>query len=373
MRIAILSCLDFIVPGGAERFFIDMATALDATIVCLSYDPRLCESYERAADVKFHPLHVTLPPEPWRQVAGMRLFRSLKLDYDFYIVTDDMALRFLVQDVPHCYFMLTPRRAFYDMYYQTLAALPLMQRLAFMGILGIFRHLDRRFVRTRVSHIAAISHNVRNRIWKIYGRKATVLYPPIHCDQYENLGDDNFWLSVSRVDKWKRIDLQVEAFRKMPERRLKIAGKIYPAYKNLVEDAPPNVEFIGVVGDAELSKLYGSCRGFVTTAIDEDYGLTPLEAMACGKPVVAVKEGGYLETVVDGHTGILISPDPDAICAGIEMIEQDPSQYAQACLTQARAFDYKLFKQQLSMYVHTLTGAYDRNSLLNVVSGDRSN
>ena len=357
MRIAILSCLDFRVPGGAERFFIDMATALDATIVCLSYDPSLSIQYPLARSVRFHPLEKRLPSEPFRQLAGMQLFRSLNLDYDFFIATDDMALRYLVHDVPHCYFMLTPRRALYDMYYHTLSELPLPGRVVYTGILTLFRYLDRRFVRRHVREVAAISHNVRNRIWKNYQRHAVVLYPPIHADHYSNLGYGGFWLSVSRVDKWKRIELQVEAFRLMPGKNLRIAGKIYPGYEDLVRTAPPNVEFLGTVGDRELEDLYGSCRGFITTAIDEDYGLTPLEAMACGKPVVATCEGGYLETVVNGATGILVSPDPRAIRDAISRIDPDPGAYEDAARRQAERFDYKLFKEQIATYVHTLTGA----------------
>jgi glycosyltransferase involved in cell wall biosynthesis len=355
MRIAILSCLDFIVPGGAERFFIDMAHALDATIVCLSYDQGLSEMYPLAKTIRFHPLNQTLPPEPFRQLAGMYLFRSLHLDYDFFIVTDDMALRYLIHDVPHCYFLLTPRRALYDMYYQTLADLPLPNRIVFGAILSVFRHLDRRFVRNHIRNLAAISHNVRSRIWRTYQMPATVLYPPIHIDAYQNLGYDDFWLSVSRVDKWKRIELQIEAFRCMPEKRLLVAGRIYPGYEYLRDTAPSNVEFLGAVEDAVLARLYGMCRGFITTAIDEDYGLTPLEAMASGKPVVATKEGGYLETIADGYTGILVAPDYQAICDAIMKIDEDPTRYADASRRQAEMFDYKLFKEQLSTYVHTLT------------------
>ncbi len=357
MRIAILSCLDFTIPGGAERFFIDMAMALDATIVCLSYAPSLGDCYPLAQHVKFHPLNISLPDEPLKQISGMRLFRSLTLDYDFFIVTDDMAVRFLTRDVPHCYVMLTPRRALYDMYYQTIADLPMIRRLIYVPILTLFRFLDRRFVRKHVTHIAAISHNVRNRIRKTYQKEAYVLYPPIHLENYQNMGYGDYWLSVSRVDKWKRIELQIEAFREMPDKKLKIAGRIYPTFEYLVPSAPPNVEFLGAVSDHELIHLYGSCRGFLTTAIDEDYGLTPLEAMACGKPVVAAKEGGYLETVIDKHTGVLVSPDPRSISEAIIQMDKNPAFFAEASRAQAELFDYKLFKEQISTYVHTLTGA----------------
>jgi glycosyltransferase involved in cell wall biosynthesis len=243
MRIAILSCLDFGVPGGAERFFIDMAMALDATIVCLNYNSSLGDCYPLAKDVKFYPLNVSLPNEPLKQVFGMRLFRSLKLDYDFFIVTDDMALRFISNDRPHCYIMLTPRRALYDMYYQTIADLSLSKKLIYVPVLSLFRFLDRRFVMKNVSHIAGISHNVRNRIWRTYQRQAYVLYPPIHLENYQNNRYGDYWLSVSRIDKWKRVENLVEAFREMPDKKLKIAGRIYPSFEHLTSSAPPMLNF----------------------------------------------------------------------------------------------------------------------------------
>ncbi len=346
--------MDFRIPGGAERFFIDTARALDATIVCLSVSDEFFMLYPDAAKVRFFPLNKQLPHEPLRQIAGMWLFKRLKLNYDFYIATDDMALRFLSKNVAHCYLMLTPRRALYDMYYPTLASLPLVKRGLFRVVLSLFRYLDQRYVKQNITAIVAISHTVRTRIWKAYQKPATVIYPPIHREKYQNLGYGDFWLSVSRVDKWKRIDLQLEAFRLLPEKKLLIAGKIYPDYEYLLDLAPPNVIFLGAVADKELLDLYGLCRGFLTTAIDEDYGLTPLEAMACGKPVVAVCEGGYLETVAHGYTGLLVAPQPDAIAQAIMKVDDDPGRFGYEAERRADLFDYNLFKEQIVTYVQDL-------------------
>ncbi len=350
MRTAILACHEYSVPGGAERLEIDMAEALDATIVCLRLDPSFVTVYPRAKGIRFHSLDVTLPSEPLRQILGMLLFRRLKLDYDFFIVMDDMAMRYLRKDVPHLYYMHTPRRAFYDMYYPTLAGKPLFTRQIWKVLIGIFRSLDQRFVKKHVRHIACNAHNTRNRIWKAYQREAVVIYPPTHTDLYTQKGYGDYWLSVTRVDKWKRIELQIETFRKLPDKRLKIAGRIYPEFQKVVSTAPPNVEFLGSVPDEELLSLYSQCRGFLTTAIDEDFGITPVEAMACGKPVIAVKEGGYLETVIDGHTGHLVAPDPEEIARAIIIADTDPGRYESASLIQASTFDYRWFRDQMRKY-----------------------
>jgi glycosyltransferase involved in cell wall biosynthesis len=281
-----------------------------------------------------------------KQLAGMKLFRKADLDYDFFVCLDDMAVRYLVHEVPHLYYMLTPRRALYDMYYLFLEEKGLA-RPFYWGILNASRFSDRRFVRRRVRSLACISHTVRNRIFKAYGRDSVVVYPPVEAGRYSWKPSEGYWLSVGRVDKWKRIEIQIEAFREMPELNLFVVGGVYPRFREVTESAPPNVKFIGNVSEPELLSLYSRCEGFLTTAIDEDFGITPVEAMASGKPVVATKEGGYLETVVDGHTGILVPPEPAEIRAAIKSISEDPSLFRDACIRQASLFDYGIFRSRI--------------------------
>jgi len=353
MKIALLTCREFKIPGGAERLEIDIARALNATIVCLDLDPAFMDIYPASRKVKFHTLKRRLPKEPLKQIFGMYLFSHIRLDYDFFIVIDDMSLRYLVHPVPHVYYMHTPRRIFYDMYYPTLNEYGLLKKLFMRPVLVIFRYLDQRFVKKHVNNIACNSHNTRNRIWKAYQREAKVLYPPIHTEEYKNQGYENFWLSVSRVDKWKRIDLQIDTFRRLPEKKLIVAGRIYPDYKDLVSKAPDNVIFLDTISDSELLKLYSTCNGLITTAIDEDFGITPIEAMACGKPVLAVREGGYQETVIDGCTGRLVGPSPDELAGAIVEIDKNLPSYAMAAKRRADEFDYKIFKEQLINYVNS--------------------
>jgi glycosyltransferase involved in cell wall biosynthesis len=275
------------------------------------------------------------------------LYKGLSLDYDLVICTDDMAVRYLVNEVPHIYYMLTPRRALYDMYYPVLEQYGPLKRIGYWGALNIAKSMDRRFVRHHVKHFACISHTVRNRIFKVYQREAEVIYPCVHTGRYRWSPGEGYWLSAGRVDKWKRVELQVEAFRRMPERTLLIAGSIYPAYRDMVSCAPPNVRFLGNVDEEGLIDLYARSEGFLTTAIDEDFGITPVEAMASGKPVIATKEGGYLETVIEGYTGLLISPDVDAIRQAVEEVSADPVRYREACQNRARMFDYRIFRDSL--------------------------
>jgi glycosyltransferase involved in cell wall biosynthesis len=345
LRIAILTGDEFSVLGGAERHMIDAAFALEADIVCPGYNKGPVETYDPERQVKFISLDKKLPKEPLRQLSGKWLFRQISLNYDFYIAMDDMAVEYLRKGRPHLYYMFTPRRALYDMYYPFLEEVKPVKRPFYSLALGVSRKYDRHFVKKYVKNFAANSHNVRNRIFKAYQRNAEVIYPPVHTEKYQYRPSEGYWLSVGRVDKWKRVDLQIEAFRKMPDKQLFIVGPVYPQYQYLVDNAPKNVRFLGTVEEGRLFDLYSRCEGLIATAIDEDFGLTPVEAMASGKPVVATREGGYLESVVEGYTGILVKPDMQDICQAVMSISKCQEKYRDCCQERAKIFDYSVFKK----------------------------
>ena len=109
-------------------------------------------------------------------------------------------------------------------------------------------------------------------------------------------------------------------------------------------DKPPNVEFLGAVDDKTLKNLYTTCKGLITTAYDEDLGLTPIEAMASGKAVLATNEGGYRETVLDGKTGWLLPPQTGAFVKKIKELDRSKlERMKNACIERARVFDEKIF------------------------------
>src|SRR2546422_3191308 len=129
-----------------------------------------------------------------------------------------------------------------------------------------------------------------------YGRDAKVIHPPVatHRFGFKELGD--FWLAVSRLYPEKRIELQLEVFRRLPAERLVLVGGYAPG--DMAEryvarlKPPPNVTLLGEIPDERLVDLYARCRGFLTTAVDEDFGITPVEAMAAGEAVLAYGAGG---------------------------------------------------------------------------------
>ena len=156
---------------------------------------------------------------------------------------------------------------------------------------------------SRVDHFVAISRHVQARIQKFYNRDSTVVYPPVATRYFtpdERGGHDGFDLVVSALVPYKRVDLAVQAYAQTGY-PLKIAGA-GTEKAALQKIAPPNVEFVGRVADEDIRALYRRCRLLIFPG-EEDFGIVPLEAQACGKPVVAYGRGGLLETVLAGQTG----------------------------------------------------------------------
>ena len=156
----------------------------------------------------------------------------------------------------------------------------------------------------RPDGLIANSQTVAKRIKKYYKREAEVIHPPVNLVRFqvEHASEGDYYLAVSRLVPYKRYDLAVEACSKLG-RRLVIAGA-GSELTNLKKLAGPTVEFRGPLPEDEITRLYEGCKAFIFPA-EEDFGITPLEAMACGKPVIAFGRGGATETVVDGKTGVL--------------------------------------------------------------------
>jgi len=225
--------------------------------------------------------------------------------------------------------------------------------------------LSRKYV-SYIGYIIANSRNVRKRIKKYYGRDAAVVYPAIDFPKYrfEKCGD--FWLSVNRLYPEKRIELQVKAFRQMPYEKLLIVGGFSKGdhaskyTSSILKDMPPNVRLSGSIPEDELIRLYATCKGHITTAMDEDFGMTPLEAMASGKATVAVKEGGYLETVIDSRTGILVDVDPLSIIDAVKSISQHPEKYKNDCINRAKEFDIPIFIKKITDIIRSIQEKKER-------------
>ncbi len=350
MRIAVFQ--DFLATaGGAERVALTLAKHLDADLITTDYEPGLVER------LGFEGVNVIslgrLPRRPpLKQIAASRRFvRSRFGGYDFHFLIGNWAHYAASHHHPNVYYCLTPTRAFFDQRAAMLARLPITSRWVGRAWTTVHRRMELRSSR-HWDQVVAISENVRNRIRRYYGRDARVIYPPVSTarHRFKELGD--FWLSVSRLYPEKRIALQLEVFRKLPREKLILVGGHSAgdrAARYLAGlHVPPNATLLGEIPEDGLVDLYARCRGFLTTAVDEDFGITSVEAMAAGKCVLATDEGGYRETVVHGKTGFLLPPNPDAFASKMRELDDSTLRAMKDdCVARAREFDESVFLDKM--------------------------
>jgi glycosyltransferase involved in cell wall biosynthesis len=204
----------------------------------------------------------------------------------------------------------------------------------------------------RPDYLIANSIYIAEKLKRIYKRDSTVIYPPVDVDKFECVENkDDYYFVASRLVPYKRIDLIVEAFSQMPDKRLVIAGT-GPELNKLKSNFLVNVEFIGYQDEKSLKELMQKAKAFVFTA-EEDFGIVVVEAMACGTPVIALNKGGTAETVVDGKTGILFEnqnvEDIKNAVRRFEIIEdsfnhKEISEYT-------KKFSRKIFEEKIKQYV----------------------
>jgi len=203
----------------------------------------------------------------------------------------------------HVCYCLTPTRFTFD--FDSYAARESIPGLAtvILRAMNLFLRKWEIAVSRDVTRYIAISTEVQQRIKRIYGRESQIVYPPVQVDAFDvSHTSDNFYLIVSRLLPYKRIDLAIEVFNRLGL-PLVIAGDGRDRAR-LQQLAGSNVKLMGRVDDATLRSLLERCRAFIFPGL-EDFGIAPMNAMACGKPVIAFAGGGALDTVIDGITGVL--------------------------------------------------------------------
>jgi len=251
----------------------------------------------------------------------------------------------------HICYCHTPMRYLWDLYpaYRTEWTSSRWKRAAMAPLTNYLRLWDFASA-ARVDRFVANSRNTQTRIWKTYRREADVVYPPVDVEAFYWRPAQDYFLIVSELVAYKRIDYAVRAFAKSG-RRLKIAGE-GPEYRQLVKMAAPNVEFCGRVTDAELRELYARCRAFLLPG-EEDFGMTTVEALASGKPVVALGRGGALETVPP-FGGVLYRESEEAqLEEAIERLEQLEATLRPAELqARARHFSEREFMRRMADIVY---------------------
>lgn len=342
----------FAIRGGGERLVLELAAGLGADVMTAFRTP---ESYspdvfpEGLIDLDLAPTLRRRGIGALAMAGAFARARDRAARYETRIFSGTCA-PFAAparaaggRNVLYCH---TPPRVLYDKrgYYLERASLP--RRVATLTVGEAFRVAYERQV-ARMDVIVANSRTVQERIRRYLGRDSVVVHPPCDTERFRWIEQGDFYLSTARLTGLKRIEVIVDAFKRLHGKRLVVAsgGDLETELRARAAGAP-NITFTGWIDDATLVDLMGRAIATVYVPMDEDFGMSPVESMSAGKPVIGVAEGGLRETVVDGETGVLLPPgfDAEALAAAVEALTAARAlAMRETCEARAGAFTRERF------------------------------
>jgi glycosyltransferase involved in cell wall biosynthesis len=314
-----------------------------------------CEPRTLSREVRLHRIETSFlnPLRRWHRAMLPLMPMALESfdlrGYDLVVSSESGPAKGVIvsSSTRHVCYCHTPPRYLWDLYpaYRNEWTHSRWKRAAMTPLTHYLRLWDYASA-ARVDLFVSNSRNVQTRIRKTYRRDSEVVYPPVDVDSFYWKPPDDFFLVVSGLVSYKRIDSAVRAFTRSG-RPLMVAGD-GPEYRRLKAAAGCNIKFLGRVPDEELRELYARCRALVLPG-EEDFGLTPVEALASGKPVIALGRGGALETVP--ATGGVIYEEASAECleAAVERFESIEARFrASALQAYARRFSPAEFASRMT-------------------------
>lgn len=261
-------------------------------------------------------------------------------------------------DQLHISYVHSPIRYAWDLQHQYLKEAKLekgIKGFITKTILHKIRNWDYRTA-NGVDHFVGNSKFIGRRIWKVYRRESEVIYPPVDISAFTlHEHKEDFYVTASRMVPYKKIDLIVEAFASMPDKKLVVIGD-GPDFEKVKSKAKGNVELLGYQSFEVLKDYMQRAKGFVFAA-EEDFGITPVEAQACGTPVIAYGKGGATETVLDlGHekpTGLFFKEQTvESIVKAVDEFERNYDQFSTSnCRENSIRFSPERFKEELKNMV----------------------
>jgi len=248
----------------------------------------------------------------------------------------------------------TPPRFIYDQHDFYINSLPVGMGFMLSHFVSYLRPIYEKAI-DKMDIIITNSENTRQRIKHFLNKDSIVVHPPCDSNQFSWQGQGNYYLSTARLDPLKRVDLIIRAFLKMPHKNLIITsgGTEFRYLRKLAKHAP-NIEFTGWVSNQKLANLVGNSIATIYLPKDEDFGMSPVESMAAGKPVIGVREGGLLETIISGKTGLLVNAmlSVDNICEAVDTLDpQMALGMRYACEAQAKLFDRENFLKKMRQVI----------------------
>ncbi len=357
--------------GGAERVLLALSEIWPEAPIYTAFYKEGSPAYERFKDKDVRPSWVQKIPgfvdklhSPFRFLAPY-IWESFDFDeYDVVItsaswyITKGVITRPEALNICYCH---TPPRYLYG--YPT--SIEWQKYWAVRQYARIVNHYMRQYdylSAQRVDYFVTNSENTKRRIEKFYRRDAEVIYPPVEiqstkAQKNKSSKDKDYYLVISRIVGGKGLKLAVEAANKLRV-PLKVVGASAgwgKEMEKLKEAAGGTVEFLGYVDDDELARLYAGARAFLVLAEDEDFGITPVEAQMAGTPVVAYRGGGYLETVIEGKTGVFFDElKGESVAGAIEKLEKNRKKFKSNVIKRhAKKFSKERFEKEMLAFVES--------------------
>jgi glycosyltransferase involved in cell wall biosynthesis len=342
---------DFLlVQGGAESVSLALVEQLPKTSLCVDFLSELFLDKTLHSDVKMISIGRYSRNVVWQYLKGIFNFTyktRFISTYDWVIFSGTnapCAVHNHAQGKNILYCHTVPRFVYDLKSYWLKKATWWQYPILLLLIWHVRRHYEAAI--DKMDIVIANSENVQQRILQYLGRDSEVIYPPVDIARFQWLGQQDYYLSTSRLASYKRLDIIVSAFVQMPDKKLVVTsgGSELKRLKRLAKGAA-NIQFTAWLEEHELMTLMGNCIATIYIPIDEDFGMSPVESMAAGKPVIGVQEGGLLETVVPNETGILLPANPSKA----DLIEAVRSLSAEAALSMRAACEQrsKLFSKEI--------------------------
>ncbi len=348
--------------GGAQKVLLSLHELYPAApIYCLLYDEKGTGSVFK--DCKIIRSSLQKQPGFLRHRPKFLIGKFAKAieefdlsKYDIVISSNDSFSHGVITkpETFHLCYCHTPARYLWDWHAEYLAENKLGFNFKGMFVRNLL-HKQRIWDRVsadRVDHFLVNSENVKGRIKKYYQRDSDVVYPPVEVTDIKIAVEppEDFYLIVSRLEPYKKIDLAIRACNKL-KKKMMIVGE-GSAKKYLQSIAGPTIKFVGWKNDKELWRYYRQTKSFIFPG-EDDFGITPVEAMAAGRPVIAYGKGGATETILNGSTGLFFyQPTVESLTDAIGQLEKKYDNFIPAnCRTQAEKFSKEKFLTEIKKQV----------------------
>jgi glycosyltransferase involved in cell wall biosynthesis len=360
--------------GGGEKLIFAMrdyykAALYAGAIDLINWNPnQKSDSFVQALwdpQYVFKYLHQESQIPFWKKIKRQLFFKFSPMikelnDYDVVFFSGNIALAQgrITKPKKILYCHTTPR-PFTDQLDENLSRTPWI----FKGLFKLFAKLVVAQYTSdckKMDLIISNSSNIQNRLKTYTGIDSTVIYPAVDTSRFKWIEQGDYFISYARLESIKRIELIVEAFAQMPDQKIIFCstGPLKSWLANtIVERGLTNISFEGLVSDERLAELVGKSRAGIYIPVNEDAGITQIEIMAAGKPVIGVDEGALPDTVLHQQTGIIINANPkvkDLLNAVNELTSEKAMSMKEACFNHAKTYDQSVFFDKMNLEVEKL-------------------